>query len=608
MATFYPQVLSNESLLQQWQRYLKNKPIINNIEDIIQNQTKDYKEMFEHTSQQQINAIQQSTFDMCESLESGFDLLSEHLQEISYGIGELRSEVNAMASMLDWKLSLFIEQQKITNLLLGNIAVLLRIPDIQKERQYHIEQGIKFLKNAFFDVDFFEDALKNLLKAEIIESSDFFALHRIGLIYMYSPKHLDLSKAEEYFKKAAKYAVAETNIGASFTTNYLTGDTNKDLLTQAPTIDSIKLQAAESYMFAGRSCYIQGKFGEASELAEKSFSIVPNLVEAGFTQVKALSANNNISEAVTVLETVIKKDRFFIIKTVSDLDLIIKPEIKNVLEKLRQEAFDEASNLLNDCKENMIDESMAKDEINKIEKLINKKSFLHCKKAIDIMNKNKIRVFSQVFLSNNNENNKENRHLNELPDLITSFCDKVKYPESYVSKINKFLSFLSENTQWVFPEINALSAGYNFNIEIKAKELNSCILSFIQKEKEYYEKLPSVKKELQNVIEEIYKDDSNRRLADKIACDNRLIQEQKSRNKASLNYAFGYLLSFGSYGAVTGAIILGLGGCASCLGNYTYDNMLTDFNLFNGLLYGAIGGAILGAFIGFVYGWLKGQE
>src|SRR5450759_5349886 len=153
MASFYPQLLSEESLPQQWQRYLQNKPLINNIEDIVQTQTREYQNIIEHASKQQIEAIQQSAEVVCGTLDSGFDLLSENLQDISYSLGEVRNELNSMSSMLDWNLSILIEQQRISNLLLGNITILSRIPDYQKERYNYIEKGMKNFKNAFFDND-----------------------------------------------------------------------------------------------------------------------------------------------------------------------------------------------------------------------------------------------------------------------------------------------------------------------------------------------------------------------------------------------------------------------------------------------------------------------
>lgn len=601
MATFYPQILSNESLSQQWQRYLQNKPLINNVEDIIENQTKEYKDIIEHSTSQQIQALESSTEAICGSLNDGFELLSDNLHEISYGIGELRSELNQMSSMLDWKLSLFIEQQRISNLLLGNLAVLLRIPDIQKERQYYIEQGIKFLKNSYFDSDFFQDSLNNLLKAETIEPSDFFALHRIGLIYMYSQKHLDLQKAEEYFRKAAKYAVAETNSGSGITTNFLATDINKNLLSQVPTIDSIKLQAAESYLFAGRSCYIQGKFSEAAELASKSFSLVPTLAEAGYTQAKALSADNKVAQASTVIRSVIKVDRFYSIKVVTDLDLSPKQEIKDVLERIRQETYNEAINLLSECKRNMVLESMVIEEITGIENLISRKSFLHCKKAIDLINKKETRAFSDITRTDNIDNYKENRNIDDLNNSLNVICKKVKYPGSYISKIKILFDFLSENTQWNFPN-SLVTVDLGFNNKYESKKINSSIIEYLKQEKEYFDKLVTAKALIAKVLQEIDEDDTKRRNDDDLRDRQKKQDIQNKKNINSIKYATGYLFAGAGYGAVFGLVIAFFRSCNP-------DHLRTNTFFLPGVFLPTwITIIIIGAVIGAIAGYIKGQN
>lgn len=55
-----------------------------------------------------------------------------------------------------------------------------------------------------------------------------------------------------------------------------------------------------------------------------------------------------------------------------------------------------------------------------------------------------------------------------------------------------------------------------------------------------------------------------------------------------------------SYGGMLGGILMGVSGCVSCLNNYRAEHtVLTHFNLFNGLIYGAVGGAVIGALLGY---------
>lgn len=72
---------------------------------------------------------------------------------------------------------------------------------------------------------------------------------------------------------------------------------------------------------------------------------------------------------------------------------------------------------------------------------------------------------------------------------------------------------------------------------------------------------------------------------------------RQRRNAASLlNAAKG-----AGCGATLGGIALGIAGCVSC----SRDIGSMDFNLFNGLLYGAIGGAVIGLLWGIAIGQMK---
>lgn len=577
MATFYYNQFSGENYLSQWSKHIQNKSYIEDVTKsfitssgrqtkdfsaIVLHQTKEISDIIKSATREQVAAIQQSTNAICGTIENGFELLSDNLQEISYGIGELRSELNDMASMLDWKLSLFIEQHRITNLLLGNIAILLRIPDIQKERQYYIEQGIKFLKNAIFDSDFYEDSLNNLLKAEKIEPSDFFALHRIGLIYMYSPNHLALDKAEEYFKKAAKYAVAETNSGASVTTNFLTGDLNNKLSEQTPSNDSIRLQAAESYLFAGRSCYVQGKFKEAADYASKGFSLVPQMVEAGFTQAKALAANNNETQAAIVLEKVINTDRFYSLKTLSDLDLCTKPSIQSLLKKLQKESTERAIQLLQQCRQVQIQGSNASDYVDKIDRLVNMNTYLTSKKAIDLLEKVRNWSYCEPLVNPN-----QIKSFNEIISLIGK-VNTLQYYKSGGSIFSMQPSFVSDfskkitnETQWDFqPDAKTTNT--------KSHSGNFKVFDFLENEKKYNDSLPSVVQNLTSTVQQ-YIDDNNQHL---VCLENLRIKADNANFASSVGSGFLGGLGGAGIGFVAGIVFALINEIGTCISTGTEKN------------------------------------
>ena len=150
-------------------------------------------------------------------------------QQIGLGINKISSQLDGISeelSFLNQNTEILIEQQKLANILLHNISELLRVPDSEKERQHAIELGVKFFVNAQKDVDLLDDALEELLRAESLMKQDYFVLHRLGVIYLHSTKHINVEKSLEYFTKAAKYASVESDPKAMRLVNVLSNNIN----------------------------------------------------------------------------------------------------------------------------------------------------------------------------------------------------------------------------------------------------------------------------------------------------------------------------------------------------------------------------------------------
>jgi hypothetical protein len=133
-------------------------------------------------------------------LTSGLDIISNQL-----------NYVNENLYFINKNLDLLVEQQRISNILLLDISDLLKIPDYEKERQHHIELGLKFFNNAQNNSDLYIDALDEFLKAEVLMKQDYFVLNKIGFIYLYVEKLINPRKALDYFLRAAKYSSAEND-------------------------------------------------------------------------------------------------------------------------------------------------------------------------------------------------------------------------------------------------------------------------------------------------------------------------------------------------------------------------------------------------------------
>jgi ribosomal protein L7/L12 len=209
----------NSNLFDSYLDYTKDKSLVKYGADTV-------GEYINQASKEHVQAINQ----LGQVIGRGMYVLSSQMDDINSSLG-----------FLNRNLDIQIEQQKLTNLLLQNIAVLLRVPNSEKERQHSIELGIKFFVNAKKDSDLYADALEELLKAESLMKQDYFVLHRIGCIYLYVEKYINPEKALDYFIKAAKYASVESDPSTLKLINALLGHKNEDVKITIKEINSFDI-------------------------------------------------------------------------------------------------------------------------------------------------------------------------------------------------------------------------------------------------------------------------------------------------------------------------------------------------------------------------------
>jgi hypothetical protein len=457
MASFYIDRHSRESVTSQWIKHLQTNAYIRDIDSIVSQNRNELQLTIQKASSEQTKAINQ----VCGTLNDGFAEVTSHLKNINSNISELRGEISEMAAMLDWRLSMLIEEQRLTNQLLGHIAQLLRIPDSQKQRVYYIEQGLKYLKNAYLEgisSPFFIDAMEGFLEAEKIEKRDYITLNRIGQIYLYSQKYLNIPLAQEYFLKSAREAMVEANAGGTTVSNHFMPSGNKALIySQNP----FKTAQAEAYLYASRTCYLQQKYSEAIELAGKSYQLIPEFVEAGFEQAKYLAANNQEGEAAQVLETVINKDRLYSIKTLNDKDLSSKLQILKLLERFQQTVISISNRELQECKNFLHSNSKASNVINEIQNNVSKNSFLSGMKALDLLNAN----YSFPYFSYSKGEIKGiketiNSYPQELINFIKAEADSPRQLENLRQEIRKEESMFNMFLGIIFGGIGGIIVGF----------------------------------------------------------------------------------------------------------------------------------------------------
>jgi len=336
--TFYnPYPPGSQQSLAHWTNYVNDATIAKYQVDAVGS-------FVEQASREQIQAIDDASRRVSGTLEIGFAAVTGGLEAVADEMQALGreqattnhllhvtntqlAEANESLHRIDQRLSLMVEEQRIGNVLQENIAQLLRIPDSQKQRQHHLEMGLKFFKNARKDSDLYHDALKELLSAEALLPSDYFVLHRLGMLYLYASPVLDLSKAAEYLTKAGKYAAVESDPEAIRLGNVLQKSIGTRFAAQAePSATDISLVAADSYHQAAAAQYALGNFPEAVKLIQKAVTLDPEADTHRLFKAKYLAAAGQPGPALEALKT-LPTTTALVNAVMSDLDLLKGPAL-----------------------------------------------------------------------------------------------------------------------------------------------------------------------------------------------------------------------------------------------------------------------------------------
>lgn len=308
-------------------------------------------------------------------IDSGIDTANAHLSNIHSGINAVNTQLsdvnrnlNALGNMVGVGFSKLYAQSRISNVLLENILTELKIPETQRERRYHIEQGTKYLSIALANGDkfYFEDAFDEFNKAINIERKDFFSWFNLGIIYLRSIEHIDTSRAISAFERFIHYAQAEAM-----------HKKNQNLEFQ---IDDAHLYIAEAY-------YLQRDFGNALEAAQKCKHIKE---KADFMRVKYLSATNhpsNQNSAKELLKELIQKNPYITLQVLQDDDILQNKFVIDLLETLRQDAVKKANDLFGKVEKTPTPSTFYRNLV-QIRVLLQKQTLLDSYEAIYLMEKN----------------------------------------------------------------------------------------------------------------------------------------------------------------------------------------------------------------------------
>ena len=278
--------------------------------------------------------IQSAAALISSSLDDGFSLMNNRMVELNSNLGVIGQGINSVNQTMQQGTQILTGINKGINqvnrnimagmaALSSNIAQAatairfslqtihgtmelildeLRIPESQRERRYHIEEGMKYFNKGMQSGDclYFDDALDEFTKATSIERKDFFSWYYTGMIHLYSKDHLDIDKALSAFDKYTHYA---------------------DALPQRHELFD------EALMMKAECWYLKQDSNKAYQLVKE---LIPVNNKAALRAMKYLSASTDEStkkQAVEILETLMQENPYIVMQVLEDYDILSNDHI-----------------------------------------------------------------------------------------------------------------------------------------------------------------------------------------------------------------------------------------------------------------------------------------
>jgi WD40 repeat protein len=262
---------------QTWSEFLSNRDLIEGFERAFERQAVSFDMPLTVSGVMEVTLSQR---DYQTALESGLGALGSGisspgdeshyhlefgLEKLAGGMDQLNADFHPLMGDIVWKIEMHQET-------LSNILQEIRLAEFEREARAFRSRAEKAYLNGWY-----EEALTDFLDAEKRNYPDFSVLRSIANICLY---HLiNLSKALEYFSKAAKYARP-----------------------------SDARQSAEAHYFAAIICAIQRQFGEGLKHLSEAIELNPRLYEAHYQKACLAAIMCDVEGAVFSLEYAIKGD------------------------------------------------------------------------------------------------------------------------------------------------------------------------------------------------------------------------------------------------------------------------------------------------------------
>ena len=502
---------SEKSHLEQWNKYLegyqqtqdivkavsvgsrKISKSVKSSEVKITQTLNAQKKVIEHTigkaSDDITKEIQFSTDAICGSLDAGFKVMSSNLTELSSSIDRIGEELEYMSTMLDWRLSSLIEEQRLANVKLDKIAEAVKIPEFQKVRIWNVKRALVYLKSARTDSSHYLTAIKHFSTALVEDDEDYFSMYELGMIFLFVPQHLDVGKAKDLFVQSANHARADGK-------SYKDGDNENEFCD--PNI--LKVEAA--YM-AAKAAYVLGAFNEAAKLSQQVVKHKTNHIGGRLLCAKSYVAGNNGVRAATAIRSLIKNRWMHVIFVLDELDLIGNPEVRAVINEEKEESHSLALKIVKNCRKRIISGSVADKELSGFESRLDVNTIYENRQILEELAKKQKRTFRDVRFDNHLSSSADTEAIIKSWERLKPLVDN---PESWGRNYDAIWNLskkLSKNTQWNFGHKRTWNC-YGFeNVYISPKENYSTLLDFIVTEAKYSKQFASAVTSIETTVADV---------------------------------------------------------------------------------------------------------
>jgi tetratricopeptide (TPR) repeat protein len=298
---------------------------------------------------------------------------------LALGVAKQLETANAeqtahLATMLDWGNWLPLDQSVVRQLLEDDVQMLIRVDSNEQSWIERLEQAFQLYSAGNRLDDSFQQSLHillNLASASKHDYGNYAVMQRIGMLYLYHPDLLDLPRAEMMFINAAQAVQREQNLQMKRLLSTLTMQGSNGMIQD---FDSLKNRMASEYYFqAGVSCYVRGNYERAVEYFETAYYIraTPELT---YLLAKSLLCAGRIGDSVRIMNPLLKKFEFYMLKCSLDAGFAGSPKVLEMLSMLREILLSEVRVKMQEIRASIVEESQALQLLENIDKRAKERS------------------------------------------------------------------------------------------------------------------------------------------------------------------------------------------------------------------------------------------